>query len=232
MPQAELNRLVTELDRRGISVKMHVAGDGSVRMALDAIEAARKANGDKGPIHTLAHGGYIAGSDIPRAAALRAAIDASPTVWYPGPILTGTEQVIGKARADRYWPFKTFDAKGVLVVGGTDWKTLPGEFSSLWEGMEGMVTRRNPTGHAPGVLWPEEAVDVGTMIRFYTLNSAKAMGIADRTGSIAVGKAADIIVLDQNLFKVPAGQIAATKVDMTFFGGRLVHERQPATSGE
>lgn len=225
MSQAELNRMVTSLDKRGISVKLHVAGDGSVRMALDAIAAARKANGNQGPIHTLAHGGYIAASDIPRVRSLGVAIDASPTVWYPGPILTGTEAVIGKERADHYWPFKTFDKQGVLVAGGTDWKTLPGEFSDLWDGMEGMVTRRNPTGQAPGTLWPEEAVDVATMIRFYTINGAKALRIADRAGSLEVGKSADIVVLDQNLFRIPADQIAATKVDMTLFEGKVVHER-------
>ena len=221
-----LAELVTDLDKRGISVKMHVAGDGSVRMALDAIAAARRANGPDGPIHTLAHAGYISDQDIPRVRELNAAIDASPTVWYPGPILSGTEAVLGKDRANKFWPFKTFKEKGVLVAGGTDWKTLPGEFSSLWDGMQGLVTRRNPTGAAPGALWPEQAVDVATMIEFYTINSARALAIGDRTGSITVGKAADLIVLDQNLFKISPDKIAATKVDLTFFGGKLVHERK------
>lgn len=224
-PEA-LAALVTKLDKRGISAKMHVTGDGSVRMALDAIAAARAANGNTGPIHTLAHAGYISPVDIPRVRTLRVAIDASPTVWYPGPILTGTEAVIGKQRADHYWPFKTFDNNGVIVAGGTDWKTLPGEFSSLWDGMQGMVTRRNPTGQAPGALWPEEAVNVARMIRFYTLNGAKVMGISDSAGSIAVGKAADIIVLDRNLFKIPIDKIAATKVEKTFFNGNIVYERK------
>lgn len=225
MTAARLVEMVTELDKRGVSAKLHVAGDGSVRMALDAIAAARKANGPNGPIHTLAHAGYVADSDIDRFRLLNVAVDASPTVWYPGPILTGTQAVIGKERANRYWPFKTYAVKGIVVAGGTDWKTLPGEFSDLWDGMQGMVTRSNPTGAASGALWPEQAVDVGTMIRFYTLNSAKAIRADKRTGSIRIGKAADMIVLDQNLFRIPADRIAATKVDMTFFGGKLVYER-------
>jgi predicted amidohydrolase YtcJ len=221
-----LTQLVKELDRRGVSVKMHVAGDGAVRMALDAIAAARNANGTNGPIHTLAHAGYIADSDIARLPALNAAVDASPTVWYPGPILTGTEAVIGQKRANRFWPFKTFAENGVVVAGGTDWKTLPGEFSSLWDGMQGMVTRRNPRGAAPGALWPEQAIDVATMIRFYTINSARAMGADARIGSIKVGKDADLVVLDQNLFNISPDRIAATKVDMTLFGGKTVYERK------
>ncbi len=225
MTQETLNKIVVDLDRRNISAKLHVSADGAVRMALDAIAAARKANGDKGPIHTLAHAGYIAPADIGRAATLRAAIDASPTVWYPGPILAGTETVIGKERANRFWPFKTMNDKGVIVAGGTDWKSLPGEFSDLWAGMEGMVTRRNPIGAAPGALWPEQAVDVETMIQFYTLNSAKVTRVADRAGSLKVGKLADIIVLDQNLFKVSPERISDTKVDLTFFGGKLAFDR-------
>ena len=232
MSPESLAALVTKLDARGISVKMHVSGDGAVRMALDAIAAARAANGNSGPIHTLAHAGYISPADIPRLRTLRAAVDASPTVWYPGPILTATEAVIGKARADRYWPFKTFVRSGATVVGGTDWKTLPGEFSSLWDGMQGMVTRENPTGQAPGALWPEEAVDVPTMIRFYTLNGAKVLGIDKSAGSIAVGKSADIIVLDKNLFKIPASAISTTKVVKTFFQGRIVYDRDGAAALE
>ena len=224
LSQAELDDLVTRLDHRKISVKFHVAGDGSVRMALDAVEAARKANGDSGPIHTLAHAGYIKAEDIARMRSLRAAVDASPTVWYPGPILAGTEAVIGKTRADHYWPFRTYERNNVLVVGGTDWSTLPGEFSSLWDGMEGMVTRRNPVGQAPGQLWPEEAVGVGAMISFYTINGAKALNIADRTGTIEAGKSADMIVLDRNIFAIDPDTISDTKVDMTIFKGKIVYK--------
>jgi predicted amidohydrolase YtcJ len=223
MDQATLNALITALDKRDISVKVHVAADGSTRMAIDAIEAARKRNGKGGPIHTLAHAGYIAPTDIPRIRQVNAAIDASPTVWYPGPILQATEAVLGKERANHFWPFKTFIANGVLVAGGTDWKSLPDEFSELWDGIQGMVTRRNPRAAAPGALWPEEAIDIASVIKIYTLNSANAMRIADRTGSLKVGKSADLIVLDRNLFDVPAEQISKTKVLLTMFEGKTVY---------
>jgi predicted amidohydrolase YtcJ len=223
MDQATLNALITELDKRDISVKVHVAADGSTRMAIDAIEAARKKNGKGGPIHTLAHAGYIAPADIPRVRQVNAAIDASPTVWYPGPILQATEAVLGRQRANHFWPFKTFIANGVLVAGGTDWKSLPDEFSELWDGIQGMVTRRNPRAAAPGALWPEEAIDIATVIKIYTLNSAKAMRTADLTGSLKVGKSADLIVLDQNLFEVPAEKISKTKVLLTMFEGKTVY---------
>ena len=232
-PQDQLNRLAADLDKRGISAKFHVAGDGAVHMALNAIEAARAQNGPNGPIHTLAHGGYIVPGDISRAARLRAAIDASPTVWYPGPVLAGTEAVIGKERANRFWPFKTMLEENVLVAGGTDWKSLPGEFSDLWAGIEGMVTRKNPWGNAEGSLWPEQAIGIADVIRIYTLNSARAMGIAETAGSLVVGKSADLIVLDRNLFETAPEAISDTKVDLTVFEGKVVYSRdaQPDASG-
>src|SRR5690606_25591221 len=77
---------VTELDKRGFTVKMHAAGDRSVRVGLDAIEAARKANGNSGLHHELAHAGYVDPSDIPRFAQLDAAADFCPILWHPSSI--------------------------------------------------------------------------------------------------------------------------------------------------
>ena len=225
IPAEQLNEMVTDLDKRGISAKLHVAGDGAVHMALDAIEAARKANGPNGPMHSLAHAGYITIDDIDRSARLNAAIDASPTVWYPGPILGATEAVIGKERANRFWPFRTMIDRGAIIAGGTDWKTLPEEFSDLWSGIEGMVSRRNPMGKAPGALWPEQAISLAETLKIYTLNSAQAMNLAGKTGSLVVGKSADLIVLGHNLFDIPVEQISETKVDMTLFEGKVVFQR-------
>lgn len=225
IPQEKLTAAVTRLDRLGISVKMHCAGDGAVREAVNAIEAARKANGRSGPIHTVAHGAFVTDSDLRRLRPLNIAIDASPTVWYPGPVLDGTVAVIGKERAYRFFPFQAMVKAGILVAGGTDWKSLPDEFSDLWSGIEGLVTRRNPTGSAEGALAADQAVDMQTALRFYTLNSAKAMRLDTTTGSIEVGKSADLAVLDQNLFEIPHNRIAHTKVVATIFEGKTVYKQ-------
>lgn len=226
MTPEKLNQAVVELDRLGISVKMHVSGDAAIRMALDAVEQARRINGDKGPLHTLAHAGFITDQDMPRAKRLRAAIDASPVVWIPGPPITATAMAIGEKRTEKFFGFKTYLRNDLLVTGGSDWKTLPGEFSDMWDGMEGMVTRRNPRGAAPGAFAPSEAIGVDDMIAIYTINSAKALGLQDRAGSLKVGKDADIVVLDRNLFTIPASDIARTQVDLTFFRGKEVYARK------
>lgn len=224
----ELNRIVKLLHDLGISTKLHTAGDGSVKLALDAIERARELAGTDAdhPVHTLAHAGYVSENDLERLAILNVAPDASPTVWYPGPILEGTEAVIGKERARQYWPFKSMIERGILVAGGSDWKTLPGEFSDLWSGIEGAVTRRNPTGQVAGILNPDEAIDVESALQLYTLNSAKVMGLTATTGSLEVGKSADLIVLDQNIFEVSPDKMSETTVLKSYFNGRLIYEKQ------
>ena len=88
-----------------------------------------------------------------------------------------------------------------------------------------MITRRNPRGEVDGALWPEQALDLETVIDIYTINAARAMGLEDVAGSMEIGKSADLIVLDRNLFDIAADEIADTKVLTTFFQGNAVFER-------
>lgn len=221
--QAVLDQAVTALDAMGVSVKMHATGNGSVREALDAIAAARKANGPKGPFHTIAHAGHIAPADVPRFRPLGAIIDASPTLWYPGSIMDAIVGTLGKERGEAFFLFRTDIRNGVTVAGGTDWKTLPAEYSDLWDGIEGMVTRRNPTGKPSGRLHPEEALDLGTVMRIYTINSAIALSIDKVAGSLEVGKSADFSILNQNIFARPPECISGTRSILTVFEGKVVY---------
>lgn len=220
--QAQLVELVAQFDGRGIPVKVHATGDGSVRLALDAIAAVRQRNGMKGPRHQIAHVGFIADSDLVRFRQLNVAADLSPMIWYPTGLGLATAMAIGKERAAHIFPVRDLVRAGALVAGGSDWPAGQ-PTPNPWMGIEGLVTRRDPAGAIPGALWPEQAVDLATALRIYTLNSAQAMGIGQETGSIEVGKSADFIVLDKNLFKVPATQVHTTTVKQTFFRGRQVY---------
>lgn len=211
------------LDRKGFTVKMHAAGDGSVRKGLDAIEAARKANGDSGLRHELAHAGYIHPDDIPRFAALDAVADISPVLWYPSPIIDAIVSALGP-RGEEYFPVRDLLDSGARVAAGTDWPAVAPN-ANPWVGIESLVSRRDPYGQRQGQLWPEQAVTLEEAIRIYTLNGASALGLDEMTGSIDVGKSADVIVLDRNLFKIPVDEIGDTRVDMTFFTGQPVYTR-------
>ncbi len=211
------------LDAAGFTVKIHTAGDRSVQVALDAIETARTKNGDSGLRHELAHAGYVGDDDMDRFAKLGAIPDFSPYIWFPSPIMDSVLSAVGE-RGEFYWPTKSLLATGALVSAGSDW---PAAVPSMnpWPGIEAMVTRADPFTNGEQTLWADEAVPLQDALRVFTSNGAKALLIDDKSGSIAVGKSADFIVLNQNLFNVPATKISDTDVLMTYFAGKKVFSR-------
>ncbi|MFK7732542.1 MAG: amidohydrolase [Pseudomonadales bacterium] len=215
---------VIALDKLGFTIKIHTAGDGSVRVALDAIEAARKANGNSGLQHELAHGGYIDPADMSRFSSLGVAADFSPYLWHPSPIMDAVISAVGEERGPQYWPTRSLLASGASVIAGSDWPSAVPS-ANPWVGLEALVTRRDPHGEAEGSLWPEEAISLEQALQIYTMAGAKALKLQDVTGSIEVGKSADLIVLDRNLFEVPIDEVSDTTVQKTYFRGRLVYSR-------
>lgn len=223
---ALLAQTITRLDAEGITVLVHTAGDRAVRVTLDAIAAARRANGDSGLRHQLAHAGLIDPADLPRFAELGAVADMSPSIWYPSPILDNIIAAVGP-QAERYFPVRSLLDSGALVVAGSDWPAVIPDMNP-WTGLEALVTRRNPHAAHPGILAPDEAISLAEALRIVTLNGAHTLQREHLTGSIAVGKSADLIVLDRNLFEIPAGDISDTRVTLTLFQGRIVHRAEPA----
>jgi predicted amidohydrolase YtcJ len=216
-----LTQDLIELDKRGFTAKMHAAGDGSVRAALDAIEQVRRENGSSGMRHEIAHAGYIHPDDVPRFADLNVTVDLSPYLWFPRPIIGAIRSAVGD-RADYYWAVKDLLESGANVAAGTDWPSVA-ESLNPWPGIEALVTRRNPYTNGPEALWPEQAITLEQAIKIFTLNGALAYRLESRTGSVEVGKSAELIVLNQNLFEVPIEQVSETKPLMTFFEGQLVY---------
>lgn len=220
----DLIRWLGKCEKLGIAVKIHCAGDAAVTQALDAIDVVRSFNGPTHLIHHIAHASYIAPDDIRRFAELGVAADLSPFLWYPTSFLEGHKQTMGEERAQRFWPNRDLLDSGALLAGGSDWPVMPNP--DPWNGMEGLVTRRNPGGEFPGAaLWPEQALPIETALEIFTINSAQAIGLGDTIGSLEPGKSADFIVLDRNVLEIPSDEIADVTVLKTFFEGRLVYER-------
>lgn len=218
----ELIQDVVELDRQGITVKIHATGDRSVRSALDAFEAARAANGDSGLVHEVSHAAMIHPDDLPRFKALNVAAEMCPILWYPWPD-GGYTKMVGEERA-KAWAIRTLTELGGLVIYGSDWPAVVPD-ANPWPGIEAMVTRANPYGLSPGADWPEQAVDLETAVQIFTLNGATAAKTPELTGSLEVGKAADFIVLDRNIFEVPIEEVSDTQVMITVVNGNRVYER-------
>ncbi|HPE32415.1 MAG TPA: amidohydrolase [Parvularculaceae bacterium] len=220
-----LSELVTLFDKMGLTIKIHAAADASVNRALDAIEAARTANGDTGKYHQIAHAGYIVDSDLPRFKKLRAVVDACPILWFPSPIIDAIAYTIGRERAEHYWPFRTLIDDGAVIAYGSDWPAAT-PVPNPWLGIEAMVTRKDPLAQTPGALWPEQAISLEETLKIFTMGGATAMNIADVTGSIEAGKSADMIVLDRNPFEIPADDISDVVVLDTIYKGKTVHQAE------
>ncbi len=220
IPAEELTADVIELDRRGLSVKIHATGDRSVRASLDAFEAALEANGDSGNVHEVSHAELIHPDDIPRFAELGVAAEMCPILWHPIPGLDW-DAWVGPDRD--VWPVKSLVESGALVTYGSDWSVVP--TPNPWPGIEAMVTRAEPVSNGEETLWAEQAVDLQTTIRIFTANSAIANGAGDTSGSLEVGKDADFIVLNQNIFEVPINDVGETEVLLSVVGGTAIIDK-------
>jgi len=222
---ADLDAALVKLDALGLTVKMHATGDAALRAGLDAIAAARKANGDSGLRHEIAHAELASPEDIARIKPLGAIAELSPILWYPSPLVQMMAEVIGHERANHFWPIKSMRDAGVLMVYGSDWPSVVPS-PSPWPGIEAMVTRRDPYGKEPGALAPEQAIPLADALEIFTRNGASALRLERDTGSIEPGKSADLIVLDRNLFEIAPEEISETQVLETVFEGRVVGARE------
>jgi hypothetical protein len=217
--------LVQTLERcyqLGLGAKLHCAGNGSVRLALDAIEHVRATHGD-GPIFHIAHVVYVDPTDIPRFAPLGVVADASPYIWFPSIIQDSCANQVPRDTFDRSFPCKDLVDAGALLAAGSDWPVVP--LPNPWLGLETLITRANPDSSVPGELNPDQRLSVSEAIATFTRNPAKAMGLADTTGAIRTGLSADFIVLNHNLFDINPGDIHQTQVELTYFQGKKVHDR-------
>ncbi|WP_447912294.1 amidohydrolase [Microbacterium phyllosphaerae] len=213
----ELYAWLRSVAERGLGAKVHCTGDGSARLVLDVAERIR-ADGFTTPIQ-IAHGQFLADDDIPRLRALEVSADISPFIWFPGVIPQALAEVLGD-RAEHSQPNRALLDAGALVAGGSDWPVS--ESPNTLEGLQGLVTRADPLGRAPGVLWPEQAITAEEALEVFTINAATAMGLGAETGSLTPGKSADFVVLARDAIAGPADEIVHTRVLATWFEGREV----------
>ena len=221
VPEDVLTQDLINLDAAGFTVKMHAAGDGAVRIALNAVEAARNENGDSGLRHEIAHAGYIHPDDVARFATLGVTADLSPYLWYPRPIIDSIVGAVGE-RAHYYWPIRDLIDSGANLAAGSDWPSVAASMNP-WGAIEALVTRKNPYTDNDAALWPEQAVSLEEAVHIFTLGGALAYRLDDVTGSIEAGKSADFILLDRNLFTGPIEAVSETNVLETYFQGQRVY---------
>jgi predicted amidohydrolase YtcJ len=218
--QPTLDSLTAALDREGFQIHVHAIGDRAIRMTLDALEHARRRNGPRDSRHAITHLELIDPADISRFRELGVVANFQ-ALWANGDTYLSelTEPALAPGRARWLYPIASVARSGAVVSGGSDWSV-----SSLnpLDAIEVGITHREPGTDGPA--WnPPERVDLATMLALYTINAAYALHQERETGSIEVGKAADLVVLDRNLFDLPADSIHAARVVRTLVEGRTVY---------
>jgi predicted amidohydrolase YtcJ len=216
---AALPGFVTELDRLGFQPHFHALGDRAVRNALDAVEAARRANGPSDTRPHLAHLQVVHPADVPRFKRA-GAIANIQALWaaHEPQMDELTIPFLDPELVDRQYPFGDLHKAGARLAAGSDW---PVSSPDPIQGIHVAVNRVLPgTGREPFL--PAQRLGLATAVEAYTAGSAYVNHLDD-TGRIAPGYRADLIVLDRDLTTVPPDELGATRVVMTFVDGRAVH---------
>jgi len=223
-----LKASVTGLDAEGFQVHIHAIGERAVRETLDALEAARHSNGANDHRHHIAHIQVVHPDDIPRFHGLEVVANAQP-LWaaLDGQMVDLTIPFLGPERSGWQYPFATLVRSGARLAFGSDWSVSSA--NPMWE-MTIAVHRKVPRRHAEMVgeratketFLPDERIDLATAIHAFTMGSAYVNHLDDVTGSIEVGKEADLVVVDRNLFDLSLDELADAKVQLTMVAGAPV----------
>jgi predicted amidohydrolase YtcJ len=225
----ELKEAVTAIDARGFQVHVHAIGDRAVREALDAVDAARAANGAGAGRHHIAHIQVIHPDDLPRFRALGVAANCQPLWACNEPQMTElTVPFLGNERAGWQYPFGSLAAWGAQLCFGSDWPVSSP--NPMWE-IHTAVNRTAPPGYPYGgpdseePFLPAERLSLPAAIAAFTIGSAYVNHDEREAGSVEAGKRADLVVLDRNLFAQPSTEIGLAEVDLTLVDGAVVHPR-------
>ncbi|MEV6702727.1 amidohydrolase family protein [Streptomyces sp. NPDC051453] len=222
VPPLDLQKYVTELDARGFQVHFHALGDRAVREALDAVEAARRANGRTDTRPHLAHLQVVHPDDIGRFRELGATANLQALWAAHEPQMDDlTIPFLGPERSAWQYPFGDLQRSGATLAAGSDW---PVSSPDPIEAIHVAVNRVLPDA-APGtpVFLPEQRIGLDAALTAYTAGSAYVNHLDDVTGSITAGRLADLVVLDRDPFAAPTEEIGATRVLETFVGGERVY---------
>ena len=221
----QLLTMISGATGAGIDVHVHALGDRAIREALDAIEVAKDLHVDSPTRFTLTHIEVIDLPDVPRFGELSVIAQTSP-VWFAYDDLG--KQFLNEDQFNRYWLVGSLKKSGARVAFGSDHPAtgLGVVGMSPLLGIEMGMTRQVP-GEPESLVQPpaSERLGLEAMIRGYTIGGAFQLHMEDDIGSIEVGKKADIIVLNQDIFEIDPYAIHDVDVVLTAIDGKIVYEQ-------
>ena len=224
-PAPTLRAILLELGKNGLEPHMHADGDRAVREGLDAVEALRRQFPESTIRAAIAHDEIMDPADLPRFVQV-GAIPVLSYQWEKPAVDTidGAQDYLGPTRFKYMEPAGYLAAAGARIAYGSDWPVDP---LDEWFALKVAVTRENAPAAGPkyaGRLSTDVGLSLPAAVRGITANAAYELHAEQDVGSLEVGKLADLIVLDRNIFKIPARQVAATKVLLTVVGGKTVYQ--------
>ena len=218
--QDELNNAIARFDANDTQVMTHAIGDRAVRSVLDAYQHAIKTNGIKDNKHHISHLQLIHENDIPRFSELNISANFQAAWALPDEWITEINiPELGIERVNRMYPIRSIHDAGGTIVGGSDWAVTT---MNPLIAIETAVTRQDPSNRVEGTLNENERMDLTEMLKAYTINAAEVMHQGHLTGSIEIGKFADLIILEKNLYKIPHNEIGEVRVIETVLEGNTV----------
>ena len=216
----QLKIIIQKLDSVGFQLHFHATGDRAIRASLDGIEYAIRINGNNFRRHQIAHANLPHPDDIPRFRKL--GIIANMQLWWMDNSTYYTEllpSIIGEKRVQQMHPFKSFSNQGCLLSVGSDYPVTP---LSPFEAIQKAITRKDIDSKNEQIIGEKERLDLHETIAAFTIGGAYTQFMEKEAGSLEIGKWADFILLDKNLFTIEPMEIHKTKLLRTFYRGKQV----------
>ena len=215
-PQLELNQQALAAHRAGFQLAIHAIEQSTVEAAITALEYAHSLQSEPGRRHRIEHCSECPPELLERLARLEAVIVTQPPfLYYSGERYLAT---VPASQLRWLYRFRSFIESGLTVAGSSDSPVAP---ANPLIGIYAAVTRRAETGQE---ILPEQSISSSQALAMYTTNAAYASFEEDIKGSITPGKLADIVLLSDDLTKLPPEQIKDIKVEMTILDGEVVWE--------
>jgi predicted amidohydrolase YtcJ len=210
----------------GFVSNVHAIGDKGTALMLDTYERLMKDLGRDLEGFRVIHAQVIRPQDFGRFKALRVIAEVNP--YHISDDMRWMEERIGRERCAGAYAFKSLLENGATLSFGSDW---PGTSAAEYHAhpkylLHAAVNRTTLKGTQEGGWFPEQKISVAEALRAYTINNAEAAFDGDSRGSIAVGRLADLVVVDRNLLTIDPRDILKMNVDLTMVDGRIVFERQ------
>jgi len=219
-PEGIMEKRIMEADKAGLQVAVHAIGDEANHIILDIMQKVMTGNVYKDRRWRIEHAQHLIPEDIERIAMLKIIASVQPYhliddgLWAEGKI--------GQERVRYSYTFKSLRERGAVLACGSDWTVAPLDPIT---GIYAAVTRQTLDGKNPRGWIPEQKISLEEAIKGYTLSGAYAEFSENIKGSLERGKLADLVVLSQNLFKIPPEEIIETEVKMTVFNGEIIYKK-------